>query len=402
MIIKQTEKFKTVVISLRFKEEVTNENLGLRALLPKLLVNQTKTYNTKKALANELDNLYGAKLAASVNRFGKLSVIDVSFSIIHPDIIGYESFLKGLKILNEAVFERTNLNKKDFIIEKELLLQSIKALQNNKTAYALNKMQSYMFANEAYGLRVQGTEQTVTPMTYENLNKYYKKVIKENDFDLLVSGDIKPKLLEAIKSYFTPRNNNCLTVIDFESKEVDQAVTYQDFDYINQTKVNIGYRLPIRYGDPLYNAARLFNVTLGGGAHSRLFLNVREKHSLCYYISSTFDGFKGYSYIYSGIDQSRVDLAFQEINKQITDLQKNLLSETELNLSKKALINRLKENDDSQNSSLQVLYQQTLLNNITTIEQQIISINSVTPEQVKEVANMLKEDTIYLLSPEAK
>lgn len=402
MIIKQTEKFKTVIISLRFKEEITKENLGLRALLPNLLTNRTNSYKTKKSLTEKLDDLYGAKLGSKVSRFGKLSILDISFSIIHPSIIGEKAFKDALEILNEAVFGHVNLPKIDFEIEKNLLLQSIKAFENNKTAYALSKMQTYMFNDETYGLRVNGTEESVNLVTYESLNKYYKKVIKENDLDVLVSGDISNNMLNMIKSYFTPRNNNNLSVVDYEIKEVNKMKTYEDFDFINQTKVNIGYRLPVRYGDDLYNAAILFNIVLGSGAHSRLFINVREKHSLCYYISSSFDGFKGYSYIYSGVDKSRVDLALKEINKQIKDLQTNLLTDEELNLSKKSLINRIKEADDSQSSSLQVIYQQTMLNNISTIQQRITNINNVTPEQIKQVANMLVQDTMYLLSPEVK
>ena len=160
--------------------------------------------------------------------------------------------------------------------------------------------------------------------------------------------------------------------------------------------------MPIQYGDSLYNAAILFNTAFGSSVHSRLFQIVREKHSLCYYIQSNFDGYKGFLYVYTGVDKDKVDFTLELINEQLMDLQTNLLTEEELNLSKKSVINNIKETEDSQQRSTQQRYIRKLLNNDSTVEERIDAINKVKPVDILNVAKLVKPDTIYLLSPEEK
>ena len=88
---------------------------------------------------------------------------------------------------------------------------------------------------------------------------------------------------------------------------------------------------------------------------------------------------KDFLYIYAGIDKQRVDLALKVIDEQVLDLQTNLLSEDELSLSKDAIINQLKESQDSQGASLSRLYLQVLLDNKLTLDEQIERVSKVTP-----------------------
>ncbi len=402
MIIHNTKKFKTTVVSIRFKEEVLKENVGLRALLPNLMTVSTKTYKTKKALSEALEELYGAALRSKVSKVGNLSILEITLQIVNPSITGIKAFEEGLKLLHEAVYGHVNLPKKEFELQKQLVIQTIKAFENDKTNYALSNLLEHMFKEENYGIRISGKVDDVSQVSYEALNKYYKQVIRKNDVDVILSGDITDEIESLVKKYFKPKNEFNLSPIDYESKEVTEVQSFEDFDSISQAKVNIGYRFPVRFSDPDYHAAFLFNVALGGGVHSRLFLNVREKHSLCYYVASRYDAYKGFSFIYSGIDKSRVELALSEIEYQINDLKKNKLTEEELNLSKISTINYLKEVEDNQGSSIGVIYGQALRNEVKSLEERINEILSVTPEDVLKVSAKFKEDTLYILSPEVE
>lgn len=402
MIIDKSNKFKTTIISVRFKEKITKENVGLRALLPNLMSASTNVYKTRQALSEALEDLYGASINVRTTKTGLISIMELSIYFINQSFTEEPIFEEALEILHEVVYGHKNLPKKEFELEKRLLLEKIASFDNDKTSFALSNLFETMFENEQYGIRTSGKIEDVKPITYDILNRYYKEMLKTNDIDVVISGQVDESLLKLVSKYFIPRNNLALNPIDYEDKQIEMIKNKVDYDTISQSKVNIGYRLPIRYKETLLPAATLFNTALGGAVHSRLFVNVREKHSLCYYIGSRFDAFKGFMYIYSGIDKSRVDLALKVIDEQIEDLQNKPLSETELNLSKESIINALIENQDSQSASLANLYLQTLLNNPLTLAEQIDKIRAVTPKEVQAIAKTIKKDTLYILAPEVK
>ncbi len=402
MIIDKSNKFKTTIISVRFKEKITKENVGLRALLPNLMSASTNVYKTRQALSEALEDLYGASINVRTTKTGLISIMEFSIYFINQSFTEEPVFEEALEILHEVVYGHKNLPKKEFELEKRLLLEKIASFDNDKTSFALSNLFETMFENEQYGIRTSGKIEDVKPITYDILNRYYKEMLKTNDIDVVISGQVDESLLKLVSKYFIPRNNLALNPIDYEDKQIEMIKNKVDYDTISQSKVNIGYRLPIRYKETLLPAATLFNTALGGAVHSRLFVNVREKHSLCYYIGSRFDAFKGFMYIYSGIDKSRVDLALKVIDEQIEDLQNKPLSETELNLSKESIINALIENQDSQSASLANLYLQTLLNNPLTLAEQIDKIRAVTSKEVQAIAKTIKKDTLYILAPEVK
>src|SRR5690606_26755939 len=119
---------------------------------------------------------------------------------------------------------------------------------------------------------------------------------------------------------------------------------YQD---INQAKLNIGFRTYTRGLDPDYVALQVLNGMLGGYPHSLLFKNVREKNSLCYYITSTLDRAKGAMYIYSGIAPQDYKKALDLTLEQLETIKKGEFTEELLVNTKNAMINDLLEMNDS-------------------------------------------------------
>ncbi len=402
MIVHHTEKFKTTIISVRFKEEIKKETIGLRSLLPGVVGAITPTYKTRKALSEALENLYGANLVCKTSKIGKLSIIEYTINIINPSFASDNLIDDALKLLHEIVYGHENLPKKEFELEKRLLIDKIKAFENDKTRYAISRLNEVMFESDNYGLRISGKVSDIEPITYPELNRYYKKVVKTNAVDVVLSGYVTEDLKKKVSKYFLATKEEVLTPIDTPLENKDKVKELTEYDAISQSKINIGYNFPIVYNSKDYYPALLFNTALGGGVHSRLFLNVREKHSLCYYVASNYDAFKGYILIFSGVDKARVDLALKVISEQILDLKTNILKEEELNLSKISLINQLKEIEDAQNASVVSVYQRKLLENDLTLQEMIEKISEVKPEDVLRVAQSLEKHTIYILAPEVK
>lgn len=402
MIINRTKKFKTIVISIRFKEEINKENISLRSLLPNLMSSSTTTYNTRTKLNEVLENLYGSSIGSRTVKVGKLSVIDFSLNIINPYFMKEGSFNFALKILNEIIFSHKTLPKKYFDLEKRLLTERIIAIDNNKTLLALNNLIENMFKDERFALNTYGKVKELNKITYEELNNYYYEVINNNDYDVIISGDMTDKNIALVNKYFKPRNRFNLNPIDDEIHHPKALKVISETDDIKQVKLNIGYDFKVNYNDPLYYEAVLFNIIFGSSANSRLFQTVREKNSLCYHINSSFEPYKGFLFVYAGIDKNKINLAKDLINNELKDLQVNPVSDLELNFAKKHLINSLKESEDNQNRLISKIYQEKLLNKTLNLEDKINRINSITKEGILKVSKKVIIDTIYTLEPEGK
>lgn len=395
MIVKTT-KYKTNVIALRFKETLTKETLGLRAFLPNVVTSKSPLYNSRKKLNEALEELYGATLSQRTFRQGLLSIIEFSITFINHKFTTEPLLENVLKLFKDVVFNHKNLSKTEFLIEKKIAKDRILAFQNNKTSYALNRMIEIMFENSNQSLISIGKLDDIENVSYNQMNNYYKKFIK-SPYDVLISGDFKDSDIKLINTYFKGSNRQ-EKIIDYDNKAPNYKEVIET-DKINQAKVNIGYLLPVRYKDEEFYQAAIFNILFGGDVHSRLFLNVREKHSLCYYVRSQYEPFKGFIYVYAGIDKIRVDLALKVIDEQLTDLKKNLVSDEELLYSKQFYINSLKEAEDNQNRQLDSFYLKKVLN-LKSIDEIINKVNAVTKEQIQQMARKLTKDTLYILAPE--
>ena len=400
ILVDQTKKFKTVLITLKFKAKASKDSFAFRTLLPSVLRAKTDKYKNRMAFNEKLESMYGASLTSNTGKLGTLSVIHVQLKIANPSLTEPGLFEEGLEFLKEYVYGHKSFNETDFELEKRLLLEEVIAKENDKTRYALTRLFEIMCKDELYGYRASGTKEDIEGLTFNSFKKMYKEFLKNDELQIILSGDIKPEYQTITETYFPNASFTQVDFLDYETKPFEEVTEVIEHDKISQTKLNIGYRLPVRQGEQLHTAAVLFNAALGGYVHSRLFLNVREKHSLCYYISSVYDAYKGIMFIYSGVDAKRLELARQVIDEEVNKLTTKLISEKELNLSKQAMINDLKESEDSQGARQNVLYIQTLLNKKTSLEDRIAKINAVTPEQILEVAKLLRKDTVYLLDVE--
>ncbi|CCV65796.1 predicted metalloenzyme, LuxS/M16 peptidase-like, metal-binding [Paracholeplasma brassicae] len=404
ILVDQTKKFKTVLITLKFKAKASKETFALRTLLPSMLRAKTNQYKSRSELNLKLEQLYGANLQTQTSKMGVFNIITVQLKITNPAIVKDQSlFEDALSFLNEVIYGHDNFYQKDLDLEKRLLIEEIRAKENDKTRHALSRLTDIMFENELYGYRTSGTKEDVNAVNLKDFKEYYKnEFLVKDELQVILSGDITNEEVLFVKQNFKQAVFTHEDVLDLESKEINEVKSIVEFDQIQQSKLNIGYRSEIRYNDPLYTATVLFNAALGGYVHSRLFLNVREKHSLCYYISSIYDAYKGTHFIYSGVDKNRLELAKQVIDEEVQKMSTILISEKELELSKQALINDLKEAEDSQGARLNRKYNQLLLNVDKTIDEQIQTILAIKPNDLLEVGKRLKKDTVFVLDVENK
>jgi predicted Zn-dependent peptidase len=166
---------------------------------------------------------------------------------------------------------------------------------------------------------------------------------------------------------------------------------------IAQGKLCMGFVTPTTIRDPGFAAMQVCNVLFGGGMTSLLFMNIREKLSLCYDISSSYNGSKGIIGVSAGIDCDKYDLVHQEIMNQLALCRNGEFTEEQLRAAKEGLLNSLLGTHDSP-GAIENYYGSASLSGLPmTPAEYMVAVEAVTAQQVAQAAQALQLHTSYFL-----
>ena len=166
---------------------------------------------------------------------------------------------------------------------------------------------------------------------------------------------------------------------------------------INQSKLVLGYRSGMKDRNDRVCARHIFTDVFGGGPYSRLFMNVREKLSLCYYCSARLDREKGIVIIQSGIERENRQAVLDEIANQLEIMRSNQFDEADFIASKTAICDSLRGVFDAP-EGIDAYLSLKMDEDIIPIEELIKNYEAVTRDEIVECANELSLDTVYMLA----
>lgn len=402
----QTKKFKTLNFVCKFRAPLRRETVTKRALLPYILQQGTKSYPSEKELQMKLNQLYGAVLSIDATKKGNSHIISVRFELANQKYIQEESSLleEAISLLKEIIYHplTTGNNafyEKTFDREKETLRKKMQAIVDDKMAYANMRLIDEMFKGEPYALHVHGYEEDLQEITAQNTYEYYQSLLKDDQLDLYVLGDFNEEhMYEQLLTYFQSHKSHFQEIENTKKERIQDVHTVIDRQQVQQAKLHIGYRTNCSFQDDAYFALQVFNGLFGGFPSSKLFLNVREKHSLAYYAASRLESHVGLLLVFSGIDTGDYQQAREIIEDQLQAMQRGDFTESDVQETKDMIANQLLETMDHPQGIVELLYQQVLGNKKRSPELFIQSIRKVTKEEVVQIANKIEEDTVYLLT----
>lgn len=399
-----TKKFKTIHISLKFATSLTRDDVTKRALLPYVIQQGTTNYPTALKLREKLDEIYGAVLSIDSSKKGEKAVLTIRMEISNEKYIQTEESLldEAFQLLGEILFnpkiENSGFDSKIVEREKATLKSKMESLQEDKMSLANTRMIEEMCKGEPYGLRIHGYEEDLDNITPENLYAYYQQLLKEDFLNIFIAGDIDDlPLADKVNTLVTGRKQAELTKTKTEQK-VKETRELIERDDISQAKLHFGYRTNITYDDSDYAALQVFNGIFGGFPSSKLFLNVREKHSLAYYAASRIESHKGLMFVFSGIAPDQYELAKEIIEDQMKQMIQGDFTEEHLNETKEMTINQLKETMDHPQGIIELNYQRVIAKSEVTPKLLIDKIRTVTKEEVISVAKKINQEIVYLLT----
>ncbi len=405
MVFVPANQFKTNEIALSLLVPLTQETAAENALVSQLLCASCKRFKTLRELNTHLASLYGAILNPSVSKLGEnqliklgITCIDDRFALDDKKILT-ECLSLLLSILFEPNFNENGVFIENNVeVEKRLLIQKIESEENEKRSYVLRKTESIMFEGEPYAVNRYGTKQAVLNATPESLKNAWEKLLKSAYVLLTVVGNASQ---QEIKNMLFDK----FCTVERDYKKPQKAVFKPNADdvkrvteemEVKQGKLVIGFRVNMKPDDKLTAAMRSFCDVFGGGPYSKLFANVREKMSLCYYCSARYVRQKSFIAVQSGCEEENMDKAAAEILNQIEEIKKGNF-DYEFSSSKAGLSDAINSVYDAP-ESLEAWYTSQMADEfMKSPAESSAENNSVTKEQIIECAKLLSLDTVYKL-----
>ncbi|MDP4132832.1 MAG: pitrilysin family protein [Bacillota bacterium] len=395
------EKFKTYVAGIFIHTPLNKDTATENALIPPVLKRGSAKYSTARAINQALDMLMGAAINQSVLKKGENQVLAFTITGLSESFApSADCFKKGLSLLFEMVFNPIQGFKREYVDgEKQNLRNVIESEKNDKRIYAGIRCRQEMCKGEPYEISENGRVQDIDKITNESLFTRYGKLIKESSIDIIVCGNFnetaaEQTIIDLCKSL--PERRSALPETKPSIPSELRTVT-ENMD-VNQGKLCVGFVTgKIESESKDLPSMMVYNSIFGGGAHSKLFMNVREKLSLAYYASSVFERAKGLIIVSAGIESKNFEEAKNEILAQHGEMLKGNITIDELNSAKSSIINSLKSASDSVSDFLSFNLNQLLAGSPKSIEETIKAIDSVTLEDVARVSPLVKPKLIYFL-----
>lgn len=401
-----TPQFKTTRISAHLILPLVSPALAAqRAIIPNVVSRATRAYPDYTEFGKRLQELYGASVHAGVSRIGDNQILTLAASgIANRYAFGGEDVQSALaEILESIVFDpltdADGLFPEDgFKQEKRQLIETIDSEFNEKRIYAKNRCTEIMFSGEAAGVPRFGTRETLKAATREEVKKAWQEAVQHAQICQFAIGD-------GADSRYAERFADKLGVRETWSDVSNPHPAPQDIKRVTeemqlaQSKLVMGMQVGTDPEERL--TGKLMAAIFGGTASSKLFLNVREKQSLCYYCSARHDTPKSVMFVESGVETANLERAEEAILAELSAMQRGEITDEEILHAKLAMCNSYNAVADSA-ASIETWYLSGMLQEDPRAPEEFAQrVMDITKEQIVAAANKVKLDTVYQLRGES-
>jgi predicted Zn-dependent peptidase len=399
------DRFKTNRISVNLILPLDDKTATSNAIVPFLLRKSYKECPDFTMLNKKLSEMYGAFLDADVRKIGdsqlltiSISSIDDRYSLNNEKLVSQMSDLL-CKILLTPDFVNGEFKSLDLELEKQFLIDTIESQINDKRVFAIKRLEEIMFANEPSGVNKYGDIKKAKELDTKQATLSYEKIISTARIEVIFVGsgdfDLSKQIFK--QAFNSLKRENIYVPETIFISDVEKIKEVTEEMQISQAKMVLGFRAGVKPTDKDVDALRVMVALYGGTPFSRLFVNVREKLSLCYYCAARHDRTKGIITVDCGVEENNIESAKSEILNQLEIIKKGEFEKSELESAKLSLIDSMKSVTDSP-SSVEVWYLGQILfgtNNSPQIEAK--QIEKITFDEVVKVAQKIKLDTVYIL-----
>jgi len=291
--------------------------------------------------------------------------------------------------------------------ERGTILEEINMYEDNPMAKIGDLFEEQLFGpNTSLGRHIIGTPDTVRAMKRSQLVNFWEKHYRAENMVIAVAGACQygrtVRLLEA--AFGGVARGECNVVPKRLTRSARHAGQMAYKKPTNQAHMILGFP-GLSYDDPDRFALQIFSVILGGNMSSRLFIGVRERLGLCYFIRSGTDSYEdmGSFSIQAGLDLKNVPKALDAVSFEISAIKKNGVERSELSKAQEYMKGKLALSlEDSLEIASFHARQRMFRKKAMTQRELIGAINSVTVQDIQKIAQRIcdpKKAQLVAVSP---
>ncbi|WAH35756.1 EF-P 5-aminopentanol modification-associated protein YfmF [Alicyclobacillus dauci] len=405
-------RFRTKDLMIRLHTPLVRDTVTAMSLLPYMWMNGTKTHPSTRDLQIAADDLYGSVIRTSLGKRAGYHVFEAAASIpdvsrlTADDVVAQAADLVCQVLLDHAAGHGA-FSDEAVAQEIDLHRRRIEAARDDKMGFALQRCMAEVAEDSPAALPRLGFIDELGDLTSDKLYRTYESVFQASEVHAYLVGPFEnahalaEKLIRELGRVFPSDSSRTAFRVEPLSREARaefQTVTeHQD---VAQAQLDMGYRTGVNFADENYPSLLMMNGVFGGFAHSKLFLNVREKHSLAYSVWSHHDGMTGALAVMTGIDPKNYDQARQIIDQQLSAIQAGDVSDEEINFTFRGLQNQYTVLLDQPAALANWHYNGVLSGKERDIEDMLKALQSVTKEDIVQAAQAVQPHTIYFLTGE--
>ncbi len=286
------------------------------------------------------------------------------------------------------MFLNSKFEEKEIERERGVVIEELNMYLDTPTAYVSELFEDLLYGDQPAGWRIVGEKQNILDFNREKVVDYYKSHYSPKNTVIAIAGDIEAKVEGEIAKYFGKiKKTNPISKVVTKEKQSKPGVLIHN-KKTDQTHFCLGVRAYDTFNESKY-ALSLLSIILGGNMSSRLFISVRERNGLAYYIHTNIDTTTdtGYLVTQSGIKNNSLEKAIGLVLKEYKDLKTKKITADELKKAKDYLKGSTYlslDSTDAQTSfyASQEVIEQTML----TPEEKLKMIDKVTVEDIQRIA----------------
>ena len=398
-------KFKTTQIRINFISPVSRDTLLEYGLAGRLMVTSNAAIPSRTELSRRLSGLYGAYVTSAHYHGGNYQTLSLTADFISDrytidgEVISEEVTGILLDCLIRPDFENGAFREDYFRLRLKDLRDAIAANINDKRSYGYELARSIAYRGEMSGISKTMLADRLDSLTPQSVAESRERLIAESAVEIyLCSGEECSGALKMLKNAAKgfERRNVCVPSYKCPSPAKAETERAEKAMELNQSKLYMAFKSDY---EGLYEM-KVFQAVFGATPMSRLFLNVREKLSLCYYCSAGYNEFTNTIMVDSGVDSENLEKTQEAILEQLKALAGGEITDEELEDTKRFLCGLYKTNTDSVSDTLDWYETQQTRGTDYDPAGQCSRIMQVTKEQITECAKSLKLDTVFILKAE--
>ena len=399
----QSDKFKTGCFSVNFLRPLRREEAAQNALLFGVLLAGTERHPDIRSISIHLDALYGASVGTLVRKKGEIQVVGLYADYVEDALAGEPVFAPVTEFVGELLLTpclENGVFRRDYVqTERANLVNSMRATLNSKQSYANLQMLKAMYPNEPYGIPYQGEEADLEGVNEQTLYQQYRVLLASSRVEIFYLGRLSAA--EAAKAFQSmlrdlPRQT-AVSLPEPTQKTVQTVQMLEQSMPLAQSKLSMGFTAAAAASADELARMLCFAVLYGGGSSSKLFLNVREAKSLCYYANASYDKFKGMLRVNSGVAEENYEAAREEILRQLSDCAEGNFTQEELDSAKRLLCAQLRSDLDSPGRLDEFYLGQAVQGAAYEIPTLIEAVERVSRQDVELAAKTVQLDTVFFL-----